>query len=216
MLVTGVLFAQCADALPMPALSKADLRHPVAQQELARWTARLQGWGMQVTEDGLAAWGLSVGQGAQTLQRALLSPTRSFRRATGTGQSWGLFAFPEPRAGRLEVRARRAGGAWQPLFVAPKGTGLLGQRLRYRRVRGLTDDAGDRPRPGPLWKRTTRWIAREVFEAHPEYDEVEVQMVLIDVVVPGGKDRRSDRVSHSRLELRAELARHPLLSRPAP
>lgn len=200
----------------MPALSRADLRHPVAQQELARWTARLQGWGMQTTEDELADWGLSLGKGARALQRALLSPTRSFRRVTGTGQSWGLFAFPEPRAGRLEVRARSTGGAWEPLFLAPEGAGLLGARLRYRRVRGLTDDAGDRPRPGPLWKRTTRWIAREVFEAHPEYDEVEVQMVLIDVVVPGARARRSDRVAHSRLELRTELAHHPLLSRPAP
>lgn len=215
-LVTGVLVAQCADAVPMPALSTSDLQHPVAQEELKRWTVRLNGWGMAVSQDELATWGLSVGKGARRLQRALLSPTRSFRRVTGTGQSWGLFAFPEPRAGRLEVHARAAEGAWQPVFVAPEGGGELGRRLRYRRVRGLTDDAGDRPRPGPLWKRTTRWIAREVFEEHPEFEEVEVQMVVIDVVVPGGPPPRADRVVHSRLELRSEISAHPRLSRSVP
>ena len=89
----------------------------------------------------------------------------------------------------------------------------MGRRLRYRRVRGLTDDSGDRPRPGPLWKRTTRWIAREVLEEHPGFAEVEVKMVLIDVVVPGGRPARADRVAHTRLELRSEIEAHPLLSR---
>lgn len=214
-LITVVLVAQCADAVPMPALSEADLRHPVAKLELARWTARLNSWGQPITEQELAAWGLSVGQGARRLQRAMLRPWWPFRKITGTGQSWGLFAFPEPRAGRLDVRVRSAEGEWEDLFSAPFGSGWMPQRLRYRRVRGLYDDAGDRPKTGSLWKRTTRWIAREVFEERPDIDEVEVKIVLIDVTLPGGRDPRPERVYHARMELRSEIEAHPLLSREA-
>jgi len=204
-LISIVLFAQLADALPLPTLSKRDLRHPVAQQEVKRWTRRLNDWGVEITRAEVIERGLAMGNGANGFRKAVLRPWYPLRRVTGTGQSWGLFAFPEPHAGRLVVRGRAVDGDWETLFSAPDGDGRLGERLRFRRVRGIYDDAGDRPKPGTLWRRFSRWVATEVFAERPDLDEVEVRIDLIHVLPPGGGEADPDRVYHARLELRSEL-----------
>jgi hypothetical protein len=205
-LISVVLFGQLADAIPLPTLSKRDLRHPVAQQEATRWTQRLNDWGVEITRDELIDRGLAVGNAANGFRKAVLRPWYPLRRATGTGQSWGLFAFPEPHAGRLVVRGRALEGDWETLFSAPNGDGRLGELLRFRRVRGIYDDAADRPKPGTLWPRFSRWVAAEVLAERPDFDEVEVRVDLIHVVPPGGGPADPDRVYHARLELRSELA----------
>ena len=205
-LITLVLGGQLADAVPLPTLSKRDLRHPVAQQEVARWTQRLNDWGVEISRAELIDHGLAVGNSANGFRKAVLRPWYPLRRATGTGQSWGLFAFPEPHAGRLVVRGRALDGDWEALFSAPDGDGRLGERLRFRRVRGIYDDAGDRPKPNALWRRFSRWVAGEVFAERPDLDEVEVRIDLIHVVPPGGGPADPVRVYHARLELRSELS----------
>lgn len=134
-----------------------------------------------------------------------MRPWYPFRRETGTGQSWGLFAFPEPHAGRLVVSGRAEGGAWEELFAAPEGDGLLADQLRFRRVRGVYDDAGDRPKTGVMWARFSRWVAGTVFAERPDLDEVEVRVDLTHIVPPGGGPADETRVYHARLELRPEI-----------
>ncbi len=216
LILTAVLLAQIADAIPLPELHEKDLRHPVAKAELKRWTRTLNGWGLPITEAELAARGLAVGNVATRARQAVLRPWRPFRTLTGTGQSWGLFAFPESHVGRLVIRARAADGDWEELFRAPEDGdgGLLSQRLHFRRVRGIYDDACDRPRPGPLWRRFSRWVAREVFEERPELDEVEVRIDLEHVVPPGRGEPDPPRVYHARLELRQERDAMPTLDDP--
>ena len=72
-------------------------------------------------------------------------------------------------------------------------------------MRGVYDDAGDRPKTGALWARFSRWVAGTVFEERPDLDEVEVRVDLTHVVPPGGGAPDPLRVYHARLELRAEI-----------
>ena len=107
--------------------------------------------------------------------------------------------------------ARPADGGWVELFAAPEGEGRLGDLLRYRRVRGVYDDAADRPKPGRLWIRFSRFVATEVFADLPEMDEVEVRIDLVHAVPPGQGEADETRVYHERLELRAEIDAHQTL-----
>ena len=118
-LIGVVLTAQWIDALPLPALRKRDLEHPIAQDEIKRWSGVIQGLGIDVTEESLVAGALHVGSAAIAFRRLTMAPIRPLKRWTGTGQSWGLFAYPDPYAGRLVVSARTADEPWQGLFSAP-------------------------------------------------------------------------------------------------
>ena len=204
-LITVVLLAQWADAMPLPELTKRDLANPIAQDEVRRWRDVLASLGVELTADELAEIGLDVGRGARKARSTLLRPWAPFRRITGTGQGWGLFAYPDPYAGRLVIAERTHDGAWETFYQAPQTAGgFLTTQLRYRRMRGIWDDAGDRVKPKGVYDDFATWVARRRFEERPELELVEVRLDLHRVLLPGEGEAPDDVRRHARLVRRAD------------
>ena len=205
-LITGVLLLQVLDTVPLPRVTEEDLRWPVAQAELARWTAVGNRLGLDLTETETAELALSLGAGASRARKAVLGPTWPFRRITGTGQAWGLFAYPDPLAGRLVISGRADDEPFVELYRAPgEGEPWLVDLVEYRRIRGIYDDNGDRPRPGGTYRAFTRWLARRILQRHPELDEVELRLDLVEIHLPGAAPEPSEQRRHVRVERRDEL-----------
>ena len=213
-LISGLILVECADAMPLPELRPGHLKNPIAQDEIRRWTQVLQALGVETDEAAVTAQGLAVGERAQAFRLWFVAPFKPLRELTGTGQSWGLFAYPDPHAGRLVVEYRTAAGVeageagWQLRFRAPAGAGRwdrLSQKLRYRRVRGVYDDAGDLPRPRPLYERFVDWTAREVFLVEPDAVEVRVRIDLVEVRLPGEGEEPPEEKRHARIRRREKL-----------
>lgn len=207
LLIGAVLVVQLLDAIPLPEISRKDLRWPIAKAEVKRWTQLARDLGMDVDEDDTEDLALALGGGAGRFRKTVLGPTRPFRRITGTGQAWGLFAYPDPFAGRLIISGRTDDEAAVELYRAPgEGEAWLIELVEYRRIRGIYDDNGDRPRPGGMHRALTRWVSRRVFERHPEFDEVEIRLDLVEVHLPGGEPEPPEVRRHVRVERREELS----------
>lgn len=220
-LIAMVLLVHGTKALPWPDVRERDLDYGVAQDELDRWSGLLGDLGLTIPPQELAARVISVGRASSAAQRLLHGPFRPLLRVTGTGQAWGLFAYPDPYAGRLVVSAREAGadgrpGPWQERYRAPReGQPWLVDRLENRRIRGIYDDNGDRPKPGGFYDPFCDWVAVEVMARQPQVVEVEVRLDLVTNRVPG--DRRAavpDKRRHVRTRTRTELAHRLALRGP--
>lgn len=206
LLISVVLLAQWIDALPLPELRERDLRHPIAQDEVTRWTALLNDLGMSLTEEEAIERALVVGAAATRFRQVTMAPLKPIKKLTGTGQSWGLFAYPDPYAGRLVIEARAIKGEWQVLFSAPgTSSDRFSRRMRYRRVRGIYDDNGDRPTPGVLYNRFADWAAWEIFQEHPEINAVQVRLDLMRIIPPGTGEPVADKRRHARMRVREAL-----------
>ena len=151
----------------------------------------------------------SLGSLAGTFRKKVLKPWYPLRRLTGTGQSWGLFAYPEPASGRLVVDGIGPEGT-RTLYRAPGGEGdSLEALLEYRRIRGIYDDGGDRPRPRPIYRRFTEFVAGRVFAMHPELTAVEIRLDLHPLIPPGEGEPVPDTPRHARQLQRADLEPPP-------
>ena len=194
LLIAGVLFVEWIDAMPLPELNEKDLSYEVAQDELEQWRDTLAGLGVELTSDELAQAGLRVGAASTGFRRGILRPFRPVFRVTGIGQAWGLFAYPDPYAGRLTIEGRgvQRAGTGRPWYFGRSG----GQRgspepedlVEYRRVRGIYDDNGDRPRPGSSCTTgSPTWVAWEIFTARPEIEAGPASRLphLMRIVPPG-------------------------------
>jgi hypothetical protein len=201
-----VILVNWLDGMPIPVLKPKDLRYAVAREELARWSGLFGAVGLSLSPDELADMALDASATITGAKRSLMAPWQPVKVHTGTGQSWGLFAYPDPHAGRLIVRAHASDQQWRTLFSAPEGEGELADLLRYRRVRGVWDDAGDRPNPSPLYDRFATEVARRAFAADPTLVEVEVRIDLIHIQLPseGGEAKPEER-RHVRLRTRSQV-----------
>lgn len=208
-LIAGVLLVYGTIGGPWPDLSRSDLRYAVAQEELARWSGLLTEAGWELAPDELGERVLAVGQVSRELQDRLYGPIRPFLRQTGTGQAWGLFAYPETVSGRLVIGARQRGELdFRTLYRAPgQGEDWLVDLVEYRRVRGIYDDKGDRPKAGFIWGRLSSYLAARIMVVHPEVEEVELRFDLTRASIPGrGGERQLDRKRHVRRRTRQEVA----------
>lgn len=207
LLIAAVLLSQGLEALPMPTLRESHLKRGVGKQELARWHGLLQRAGVSITQDELADIGLSIGDSASTLKRRLREPVDPLRRILGFDQQWVMFAIVTPFPGRLVVDRRpEHTKAWLPVFRAPHdGEGALARQLRYRRMRAVYDVSGDRPHPGKLYERFSRWAAREVFDAYPDTDQVRVRFLRMTVRLPWEEPVTEAPPENVRLFTRADL-----------
>lgn len=212
LLIALVLLVHGTKAMPWPDVRPRDLDYGVAQDELARWAGIFTAAGHPITQEELAQRVLAVGRGSAAVQRALHGPFKPLLDLTGTGQAWGLFAYPDPYAGRLVVSVKRLtrGGlsGWEVVYRAPReGEDWLVDLLEYRRVRGIYDDNGDRPKPGIFYDRLCDWLATEIMARRQDVAEVQVRLDLVTNRVPG--DRRPavpDQRRHLRRRDRQDVA----------
>lgn len=203
-----MLLVHGSKVLPWPDVSARDLQYGVAQDNLEAGAALLTRLGRPTTKEALAEQVLAVGRASTATQRWLYGPVAPLLRRTGTGQSWGLFAYPDPYAGRLVVSSRGEGEAWSLRYRAPgEGVDWLVELLEYRRIRGLWDDVGDRPKPGSFYDPFCDWVAAELMRREPTVAEVEVRIDLATNRRPGSqKPAVPERPQHVRRRDRADVA----------
>jgi len=184
-LVTVVLFFWMAEALPLPMLSRRHMNRDMAREEVQRWVAIMSDLGIQTTEKQVVNQTIAISRRSLRFRRRLVAPFRRVERIFGTGQAWGLFTYPDPYPGRLVVEGTSGGNAWTVLYRDPDSDGgYLARTVRYRRIRGIWDDAGDRPKPGKLYNRWVTWLARRVFADHPDLQKVRVRLDRVTVRTP--------------------------------
>ncbi len=207
-LIALVLLVHGSKILPWPDVGRSDLAYGVAQDNLAQGAALLTRLGRPTTVEELAQDVLAVGRASGAAQRWLYGPFQPLLKRTGTGQSWGLFAYPDPYAGRLVVSSRVEGGGWEERYRAPgRGDPWLVSLLEYRRIRGLYDDNGDRPKPGGFYNPFCDWVAVELLAREPELEAVEIRLDLVTNLRPGSdKAPVPDKRRHVRTRARADVA----------
>ncbi len=162
-LLAGVIGCHGLAAVPSPSsLSRDQFRHPVAIEELDNWVELFGAAGVATSRKELIDHLVETGGRAVGVRKAVLAPLQPVFRATGTGQGWGLFAFPDSYPDRLIVEGRRVHEPWEPLYTAlhPEQD-FLSPQLTHRRVRGVYD--GHTDRPGRPYDNFVHWVAREAF-----------------------------------------------------
>ena len=185
LLLAVVLFFWTVEALPLPMLNRRHMKREMAQEEVARWVDILGMLGIQTTSEAAVDRTIEISKRSLAARRALIGPFRKVERVFGMGQAWGLFTYADPYPGRLVIEGTAGGNAWAPLYRDPTTDGSrLARTVRNRRVRGIWDDAGDRPKPGKLYGRFVTWIANRTFEDHPELKEIRVRLDRVTVRTP--------------------------------
>lgn len=161
-------------AFPSPKkISRAQFDHPVAVEEVDRWVEVLAGLGVETTRAAVVDGVVSIGGRAVAVRTAVLGPAQPVFMLTGTGQGWGLFAYPDSYPDRLVVDGLGADGQWRPLFRALEADhDFLAPQLSYRRVRGVYDGHTERPRQP--YENLVQWIAAQALHADPALSAVRV------------------------------------------
>lgn len=196
-----LLVTQGMVALPLPrSVKRSDFDQPVAREEMGRWVEVLGSVGVHTTHDALADAFTEYGSAFGGVRKDVLLPLKPFLRLTGTGQSWGLFTYPDTFPHKLVIEAR-TGARWDTLYggLDPDHT-FLRNILVYRRVRGVYD--GNSGKPGPSWENFTQWVARQAFAAFPDVEEVRVRFLRFHTVPPGGAADTEVVPRHARTILR--------------
>lgn len=176
-----VIGVQVFLALPLPR-EVGTAKSPESRAEVQRWLALGERIGVHMTPDEMQASLHSLGAWTGGFRRELVQPWLPVQRWMGTGQGWAFFAVPDTHPVRLEVTV-----------VEPEGSRVVFRRLdpahrwrastfAYRRVRGLYDSARKK---NTMYRRFSRWVAREALADHPEGQAVELQVLKNRVTLPG-------------------------------
>lgn len=187
-LLTVVVFVHLVLAAPVPhVVTVNDLRKEASKRELRAWSERLGAVGIALGPEELGVevrrWTGWIGG----THRALKAPYSRVRRWTGTSQGWALFAVPAAHPPRFEIRIRRKGsrdGETVFLHLDPEHDWWR-ERLVYRRLRGLWNEAGHGRRPSGVYRRFARWIADRAFEEFPDATFVTVRQLVTHTPLPG-------------------------------
>lgn len=131
------LFAISAMAFPSPggAMKKSAWKDPTVQEEFKAWTGRLNGWGIEVTQEELEDELWVLAKGYSEGRNKLLKPLKPYYKYTATPQSWRMFVAPHRFPAKLEIHIKQD-GAWQPAYIARdpehtwQGTALDHDRFR--------------------------------------------------------------------------------------
>lgn len=104
-------------ALPAPqgGMNRANWADPAVQDELAAWTARLNDWGIAVTQPELEEQLWEAASNYMRVRREVLRPIRPYESYCGTGQSWRMFVAPHRYPAQLHIDVEE--GEWRPVYV---------------------------------------------------------------------------------------------------
>jgi hypothetical protein len=175
-----------------------ELKDPVAQEEVARWSERLSSLGYPIEPEELGTRVVEVTELISSTHRGLTQPFRPWFRWTGTDQGWALFANPDTHPSRLRIDGVGPAGR-RVLFQSgdPEHTWLLAY-LKHRRLRPIFDAASVRRRPNGPYRRLVDWIWSRAQVDHPDLSRIEAVLLETHPVLPGsGKKARRPKVRHT-------------------
>ncbi len=176
LLITLALVVYGIAAAPIPpSVKKHEVFSESGRDELRRWVEVLHGVGVETSVKELGGQVLAVGQPLTKARQKLLSPFSPLLRLTGTGQRWGLFAYPDTRPQALVVECE-VGDRWRTLFRAgdPEHD-WASSRLRHRRIRGVWDGVARRKKPGRAYEALVDRIAAWVEAEEPDCGDEHVR-----------------------------------------
>lgn len=172
-LIGLLILSQAIAAIPNPPeLMDNALQDASAQAELDAWATTLRTLGFEADRESVfelaKLWNGRLKEGRKTL----VTPFRPLLQLTGTGQGWGVFAFPDLQPYRFEIAILNEQGKYVDLYVdhVPE-TQEYASLLAYRRVRAIYNPGKS---PAPAFKPFAEWLARDVFDKHPEARRVRV------------------------------------------
>ena len=118
-----------------------------------------------------------VSMGLRDLQARLLFPFRPVKDVLAVNQRWAVFSTTGGVRYRMWVEARTAlSESWTLLFRAQDPEhAFLADTLGYRRVRNVYNPSRSIGAKS-TYPAFASWLAREVFERGPQFDEVRVRM----------------------------------------
>jgi hypothetical protein len=118
-----------------------------------------------------------VSVGLREMQAALLVPWRPIKDVLAVSQRWAVFSTTGGVRYRMWVEARTAHSeSWTLLYRAqdPEHT-FLADTLTYRRVRNVYNPSRSIGAKS-TYPAFASWLAREIFDREPQFDEVRVRM----------------------------------------
>lgn len=189
-------------ALPIPGkVSEASFKHPIADEELARWSGILSGVGIERTPDELKVELIERFGGLAEARKESIKPIRPLLRLTGTGQAWGLFTYPNSFPHTMHIQLQ-VDGQWRPLYLPLDPEHDWNKRLFvFRRIRGVYDDNANNARQS--YDNFVDWVALMALREHPEASAVQVHYVRGHVTLPGEPKDPSTKEKHKRVRTRA-------------
>ena len=199
-ILTVVIAINLVVAVPWgPRITENTIKKPIAQDEITNWLAFVQGLGVQMSQEAFEGWVIWTSNAIADVDQALVAPTKPFRRITGTGQAWALFATPDSRPAAIEISGRNGDeGEFELLFRRhdPAHT-MLGDHLSFRRMRGIYD--GQSAKPGRAYRNFNRWVAQSVFALRPDLDRVQAAFRRRHTVPPTQPPDPEVKIEHARI-----------------
>lgn len=185
-LIAAVLLSQALASIPnAPELKKDALSDSTALAEIDAWRGALEAVGVERSREQVLALGVMLTDSLREARKSAIAPVRPFLRATGTGQGWGLFSFPDQRPSRLEVAIDRGAG-WENVYVdLDAERAYRADLFAYRRVRAVYNPG---KKPPPAYRPFTAWLADRVFEDFPAATQVRVAFRKRKKVEAGTED----------------------------
>jgi hypothetical protein len=173
------------EGCPTPRASHANLRTPVNQAELERWSEILGTVGVETTPSELGESVVSLSDSVNAVHGKLLVPFRPFFAALGVTQRWSLFPIADTHPVWMHLEARCGGASDFRLVYRPNDerAGWDEDVLEYRRVRATWNPSIRGPRAAyPVF---LDWVARRVFDERPECDAIRVRYLEMTLPEPG-------------------------------
>ena len=183
-LITVVLLCNALLALPSPGnVTEEKLANEVARDEIRLWQRVLAQVGIERSEDQIAQLATTWGPRVHEVRQALVAPLKPFTHHLKLNQRWALFTYPDTWPHYLVVEAKGGPGPWELVHrTHDREHDFLDEKLRYRRLRGYWSAL---PRKhSSRWKRFSRWLADQVFDAHPDYQIVRVRFERVQTTPP--------------------------------
>ncbi len=185
-ILAAVVLVNGFAASPLPRnVQRSQYDTPLAREEVARWRSTLASVGIVRTEAELIDASFTWGSGLAEIRRAGMTPFTDLFRLTGTGQSWGLFTYPDTFPHQLVVWTRRGDDAPWELRYAGLDRAHTDDVdvLAYRRIRGVYD--AQTSRPTKAWPRVAAWIARRALVADASATHARVGFYRRHSLAPG-------------------------------
>jgi hypothetical protein len=149
------------------------------------------------------------------LRTSLMKPTRKLRDGFRLHQTWKLFPTANINQHRLWIEGRTdRSAAWEIIYRPDDDEhDFKADEIEYRRVRGAWNP-GRSPRRG--YTPFTKWVAKEIFAARPDLNEVRVRLENIKVRPKQGRFESAGKFQFER-SIRREVPREkPVVETAAP
>jgi hypothetical protein len=154
--------------LPQPALRDGDLDEPFVAEFFEGATRDLRRLGFDVTVEQVTERGIAWGRGYLAVFDAVNWPTKAYARATGSGQSWRMFASVPEESAVLYVEAR-VDGEWRAVhwmrFREPRWRSWFWDQERIRAMCNQFTHKKNRSAWNRLGKVIHPWLQADFPEA---------------------------------------------------